>query len=219
MLNAADLPAGLQNYLLSVSVHEPDVLKRLREETASNPLAGMQITPDVGQFLQFLVHALGIRRILEVGVFTGYSSTAMALALPDDGRIIACDVNKEWTSVARRYWAEAGVANKIDLRLAPALHTLDALLAEGHTGTFDFVFIDADKSNYWHYYARALQLLRQGGVIAVDNVLWHGRVVDPAVNDPDTIAIREFNQRVHDDDRVFACMLAIRDGVTLAWKK
>jgi predicted O-methyltransferase YrrM len=219
MANAVDLPGNLQQYLYSVSVHEADVLQRLRAETAAHPRAGMQISPDVGQFLQFLVHALGIRRTLEVGVFTGYSSTAVALALPQDGRIIACDVSDEYTSIARRYWREAGVEHKIDLRIAPATETLDALLKAGEEGSFDFAFIDADKSNYGNYYDRALRLVRSGGVIAVDNVLWDGKVADPAVNDADTVAIREFNGRLYNDERVFISMVAIRDGVTLAWKR
>ena len=219
MSYGASLPAGIEQYLVDVSVNEPEVLRRLREATASNPRAEMQISPDQGQFLQFLVHALGVRRCLEIGVFTGYSSTAVALALPDDGRIIACDVNEEWTAVARRFWEEAGVAHKVDLRLAPALDTLDELIASGHEGTFDFAFIDADKANYCNYYERALTLIHRHGVIAVDNVLWHGRVIDPAWNDADTLAVRDFNRRVRDDPRVFSSMLPLRDGLTLAWKR
>jgi predicted O-methyltransferase YrrM len=219
MSYAVALAPGLEEYLCSVSVHESDVLHRLRAETASNPKSQMQISPEQGQFLQFLVRALGIKRSLEVGVFTGYSSLSVALAMPEDGQIVACDISEEWTSVARRYWHEAGVEHKIDLRIAPAIQTLDVLLAAGGHGSFDFVFIDADKENYRNYFDRALQLVRTGGVIAIDNVLWSGRVIDPEENDPDTIAIRDFNRGLYNDDRVFISMLPLRDGVTLALKR
>lgn len=219
MSNAIELPPALEAYLYEVATDEPEVLRRLREETALDPRAGMQISPDAGQFLRFLVHAFGVRRALEVGVFTGYSSTCVALALPDDGRLIACDVSEAWTSVARRYWELAGVAHKIELRLAPALETLDALLAQGHAGTFDFAFIDADKSNYTGYYERAVQLVRSGGIIAADNVLWGGDVARPEVQDDSTVAIRNFNRHVKSDERVFRCLLTLRDGITLAWKR
>jgi caffeoyl-CoA O-methyltransferase len=179
----------------------------------------MQISPDQGQFMALLIHLLGARRTLEIGVFTGYSSLAVALALPEDGRIIACDVHEEWTSVARRYWREAGVEKKIDLRLRPALETLDALIAGGEGGRFDFAFIDADKQNYANYFERALVLVRPGGLIAIDNVLWSGRVIDPAVRDADTLAIRAFNEKLHGDERVWLSMLPVRDGLTLACKK
>ena len=169
--------------------------------------------------MALLIHLMGLKRTLEVGVFTGYSSTAVALALPDDGRIVACDVNAEWTAMAGRFWREAGVEHKIDLRIAPALVTLDQLLAEGQAGTFDFAFIDADKENYDGYYERALQLVRAGGLIAVDNVLWHGRVIDPEANDADTRAIRALNEKLHADDRVWLSMVPIGDGVTLACKR
>ncbi len=168
----------LYNYILSVSLREPDLLGRLREETAQFPQSRMQISPDQGQFMALLIHLIAATRTIELGVYTGYSSLCVALALPPNGRLIACDINEEWTSIARRYWAEAGVSHKVDLRLAPAMETLDKLLAEGLTGTFDFVFIDADKENYEEYYERSLRLLRPGGLIAVDNVLWSGRVVD-----------------------------------------
>lgn len=198
MANAVELPAKLQEYLISVSVDEPPVLARLREETTSSvQYSGMQISPDQGQFMRFLVKALGVRRALEVGVYTGYSSTSVALALPDDGKLIACDISEEWTAVARRYWKEAGVERKIDLRLAPAIETLDGLLAAGQADAFDFAFIDADKKNYQNYFDRCLKLVRRGGVIAIDNVLWDGRVIDEAVSDDDTVAIREFNRRLH----------------------
>ena len=219
MPHAVNLAPELEDYLIAVSVQEPGVLARLREETASHPRAGMQISPEQGQFLRFLVHALGIRRSLEIGVFTGYSSLSVAMAMPDEGRIVACDVSEEFTAVARRYWREAGVENKIDLRLAPAVQTLDSLIAGGHAGSFDFAFIDADKVNYQNYFDRAIQLVKKGGVIVIDNVLWSGRVIDPAVSDEDTVAIREFNRALQRDDRVFISMLPLRDGVTLALKK
>ena len=219
MPHAVNLAPELEDYLIAVSVQEPGVLARLREETASHPRVSMQISPEQGQFLRFLVHALGIRRSLEIGVFTGYSSLSVAMAMPDEGRIVACDVSEEFTAVARRYWREAGVENKIDLRLAPAVQTLDSLIAGGHAGSFDFAFIDADKVNYQNYFDRAMQLVKKGGVIAIDNVLWSGRVIDPAVSDEDTVAIREFNRALQRDDRVFISMLPLRDGVTLALKK
>ncbi|HWQ36811.1 MAG TPA: class I SAM-dependent methyltransferase [Blastocatellia bacterium] len=206
-------------YLLSVSLGEPELLRELREETARHPQGVMQIAPDQGQLMQMLVRLLGARRTLEVGVFTGYSSLSVALALPDDGRIIACDVSEEFTAIARRYWQRAGVAHKIDLRLAPALETLDGLLVEGQAGTFDFAFIDADKENYDGYYERALQLVRPGGLIAIDNVLWHGKVIDPQAQDEDTRAIRALNEKLRDDDRILLSLLSISDGLTLALKK
>ena len=209
----------LLEYLQRVSVREPDILRRLREETASHPHAMMQISPDQGQFMALLIHLMSARRTLEVGVFTGYSALAVALALPDHGRIIACDINEEWTAIARRYWREAGVESKIDLRLGPALKTLDDLIAKGQGGRFDFAFIDADKENYANYYERALVLLRPGGLIAVDNVLWDGKVIDPAAGDADTRAVRAFNEKLHHDERIWLSMLPIRDGLTLACKK
>jgi predicted O-methyltransferase YrrM len=206
-------------YMRRVTLREPEVLRRLREETASNPQVNMQISPEQGQFMGLLMRLIGARRTLEVGVFTGYSSLSVALALPDDGRMIACDVSEEWTSVARRYWREAGVEHKIDLRLRPAVETLDGLIASGEAGRFDFAFIDADKGNYANYFERAMVLVRPGGLIAVDNVLWSGRVLDPADNDEDTRAIRAFNENLHTDDRVWLSMLPVRDGLTLACKK
>ena len=207
------------DYIRQVSLREPDVLRRLREETASHPHVSCQIAAEQGQFMALLIHLLGAKRTLEIGTFTGYSSTAVALALPDDGKLIACDINAEWTSVARRYWREAGVEHKIDLRLAPAVRTLDGLLAEGRAGTFDFAFIDADKSNYDAYYERCLQLLRPGGLIAIDNVLWHGRVIDPAAQEEDVLAVRALNRKLHDDERVWLSMVPIGDGLTLACKR
>ncbi len=212
---------ALYDYLLDVSLREADVLFRLREETARMPGAGKQITPDQGQFMALLVELAGARRTLEVGVFTGYSSLAVSLALPADGRIVACDVSEEWTAIARRYWAEAGVADKIDLRLAPALDTLDALIAAGEVGTFDFAFIDADKETYADYYERTLELLRPGGLVCIDNVLWGGKVVEPAISDDDfsTLAIRAFNEKLANDTRISLSLLSIADGLTLARKR
>jgi predicted O-methyltransferase YrrM len=209
----------LWEYMRRVTLREPDILRRLREETANHPQVNMQISPEQGQFMALLMHLIGARRTIEVGVFTGYSSLSVALALPEDGRIIACDVNEEWTSIARRYWRAAGVEHKIDLRLRPALETLDNLIATGQAGRFDFAFIDADKTNYAHYYERALVLVRSGGLIAIDNVLWSGKVLDESVKDEDTKALRAFNEKVHGDDRVWLTMLAVRDGLTLACKK
>jgi caffeoyl-CoA O-methyltransferase len=209
----------LWDYIRSVTLREPEILRRLREETKDHPQANMQTSAEQGQLMALLVQLVGARRTLEIGVFTGYSSLAVALALPDDGRIIACDISDEYTKVARRYWREAGVERKIDLRLRPALETLDNLIATGHGNTFDFAFIDADKGNYANYYERALVLVRPGGLITVDNVLWYARVIDPKVQDADTRAIRAFNEKLHRDDRVWLSMLPIRDGLTLACKK
>lgn len=211
----------LYEYLLSVSSREPEILARLRAETAqaTGHMFVMQISPEQGQFMQMLVRLIGARRTLEVGVFTGYSSLAVALALPPDGRVVACDVSEEWTSIGKRYWAEAGVADKISLHLAPALETLDRLITAGKAGTYDFAFIDADKCNYDGYYERALVLLRTGGLIAVDNTLWSGKVADPQVDDQDTVAIRAFNEKLHADERVDMSLIPIGDGVTLAMKR
>lgn len=206
-------------YLLSVSVKEPDILKKLREETAKQPMARMQISPDQGQLMSLLVQLLGTKKTLEIGVFTGYSSLVVALALPADGKVVACDIDEEYTAIARRYWQAAGVTNKIDLRLAPALKTLEHLIAAGETGSFDFAFIDADKRNYPHYYEKALELIRPGGLIAIDNVLWSGRVANPEDTDKRTVAIREFNQKLYQDSRVKISMLPLADGLTLAWKQ
>jgi len=212
------LSDDLYAYLFDNSVREPDILRRLREETARDSMARMQIAPEQGQLMQLLVRLMGARRYLEVGVFTGYSSLAVALALPADGRILACDVSDTWTKVARRYWAEAGVAGKIDLRLAPAQQTLEGLIAAGAGGSFDFVFIDADKTSYKAYYERALTLIRVGGLIAMDNTLWEGRVADPTARDADTQAIRDFNRHLRDDRRVQQCLIPIGDGLSLALK-
>ncbi len=206
-------------YLLDYSVQEPEILQRLRQETAAHPQARMQIAPEQGQFLALLVHLIQATYALEIGVFTGYSSLRVALALPPTGKLIACDVSEAYTKIARRYWEAAGVADKIDLRIAPALETLDQLLQEGYANRFDFAFIDADKANYENYYERSLQLVRSGGLIAIDNVLWSGRVADPSIQDDTTIAIRSFNQKLAHDPRVMISLVPIADGVTLAWKR
>ena len=193
----------LYEYLSAVSLREPDILAQLREETAALPNAGMQIAPDQGQFMALLVKLTGATKVLEVGVFTGYSSLSVALALPAQGRVTAFDISPEWTAVARRYWERAGVADKIDLRLGAAIDGLDALLKEGKTeGAYDFAFIDADKENYDGYYERALRLLKPGGLLLIDNVLWGGRVADASVDDADTAAIRALNLKIHADARV-----------------
>ena len=210
---------ALYEYMLSVSLREPDVLSRLREETAKMPQHNMQISPEQGQFMALLVELTGARKCLEVGTFTGYSALSVALALPEDGQIVACDISEEFTSLAKPYWLEAGVAGKIDLRLGPALETLDALIADGEGGAFDFAFIDADKVNYQGYFQRALDLTRTGGLILVDNVLWSGAVADPARNDDDTEAIRAFNLALADDPRISLSLVPIGDGLTLARKR
>jgi caffeoyl-CoA O-methyltransferase len=207
-------------YLMNNSLREPDVLRRLREETvATNPNAGMAVSPVQGQFITLLIKLIGAVKTLEVGVFTGYSSLCTALALPPHGRVVACDVSEEWTAVARRYWKEAGVDGKITLKLAPAVETLDALVAEGQAGTFDFAFIDADKVNYDHYYERALRLVRRGGLIVFDNMLWYGKVADPNEQDEDTVALRALNAKLHNDDRVFNSLIAVGDGMQLVIKQ
>src|SRR5579863_7843384 len=208
----------LYGYMLQTSLREPEVLKRLRDETAAHPQARMQISPEQGQFMQMLVKLIGARRCIEVGVFTGYSSLAVALVLPTDGHILACDVSEEFTAVARRYWKEAGVEHKIELRLAPALETLDAHLKAGEASSYDFAFIDADKANYSGYYERILKLLRPGGLVTVDNVLWDGAVIDKQDESEDTVAIRTFNEFLRADNRVELSMLPIGDGLTLARK-
>lgn len=214
-----NMTGALWEYIRSVTLREPEVLRRLREETARYPNSNLQISAEQGQFMGLLMHLIRARRTIEIGVYTGYSALAVALGLPEDGQVIACDINNDWTSVGRRYWREAGVEGKIDLRLGPALATLDGLIASGQAGQFDFVFIDADKTNYANYYERALVLLRPGGLIGVDNVLWYARVIDASFDDPDTRAIREFNRQLKDDDRIWLSMLAVRDGLTLACKK
>jgi len=209
----------IHDYLLRTTVREPLLLAELREETMRLPMARMQIAPEQGQLMGLLIELLGARRALEVGVFTGYSTLAVALALPADGRLVACDVNEEWTGIARRYWQRAGVADKIELHLRPALETLDELLAQGGAASFDFAFIDADKENYGAYYERCLELLRPGGVVAVDNALWSGDVADPEKNDDETVAIRTLNAKAAGDARVNVSLLPIGDGLLLARKR
>ncbi len=208
------IPEPIAQYLDKTFLREPDVLKRLRDETAAMPNAGMQIGPDQGAFMAFLIHLTGAKRYLEVGVFTGYSSTVVALALPDHGQVVACDVSEEFTATARRYWKEAGVDHKVDLRIAPALQTLDTLVRQEER--FDLCFIDADKTNYLAYYESAVGLVRPGGLILIDNVLWSGAVADPSNQEADTEAIRQVNERVATDQRVDAVLLPIGDGLTLA---
>lgn len=213
-----NLDDNLYQYLLDVSLREAPLLKALREETASLPMRMMQISPEQGQFMALLVKMLGARRCIEVGVFTGYSSLVVALSLPEDGQIIACDVAEEWTAIAQRYWQQAGVDNMIKLHLAPAAETLQQLLNQGEAGQFDFAFIDADKVGYAAYYELVLQLLRPGGVLAIDNVLWNGAVIDPAIQDEDTVALRALNESLLTDLRVDISMVPIGDGLTLARK-
>ena len=215
-INVSD---ALNRYILEHSVREHPVLAELREATAGMPHAGMQISPEQGQLMQLLVKMSGARRTIEVGVFTGYSALAVALALPPEGRVVACDVSEEWTSVGRRFWQKAGVAGKVDLRIRPAVETLDAMLAAGEAGGYDFAFIDADKGNYLTYYERCLKLVRTGGLIAVDNTLWNGWVAEASHDEDDTRAIRAFNDKVHRDERVDASLVPIGDGMTLARKR
>ncbi|HEV3007771.1 MAG TPA: class I SAM-dependent methyltransferase [Burkholderiales bacterium] len=208
------LPEKVARYIHEHSVREPEVLRELRAATASVPHSGMQIGADQGQLMAILVKLMGAKRCLEIGTYTGYSALAVALALPKDGTIVCCDVSEEWTAVGKPFWKKAGVEKKIDLRIGPALETLKKL-----KGPFDFVFIDADKENYLNYYERCLELLRRGGLIVVDNVLWSGEVANEEARDELTVALRKFNDRVHKDKRVDLAMLSVGDGVTLAFKK
>lgn len=209
----------LQRYLVDATLREPPVLRRLREETAQMPEHNLQIAPEQGQFTTLLVALMGARRAIEIGVFTGYSTLCTALGMPDDGRIVACDVNAAWTDIAQRFWREAGVAHRIELRLAPAQETLRSLLAEGEAGQFDFVFIDAEKTEYDRYYELCLELVRSGGLITFDNTLWDGKVADPAATDADTEALRRLNEKLRDDARVVSSLVPIGDGYTLALKR
>ncbi|MDG9668111.1 O-methyltransferase [Hahella sp. CR1] len=210
---------SLYQYLQVTGVRESKVLHALRDETNRHEMARMQIAPEQGQFLTLLTKLTGARKAIEVGTFTGYSSICIAEGLPKDGKLICCDVSEEWTSIARRYWCLAGLTDRIDLRLAPAMETLNKLLGEGHARTFDFAFIDADKTNYDNYYEACLRLLRPGGLIAVDNVLWDGKVADPRERDDDTCAIRALNEKLMRDKRIDYSMVPIADGVSLARKK
>ena len=213
------LEGTLATYIQSISLREPDILKQLREETAKLSMARMQISPEQGQLMALLVQLMGAKRTLEIGVFTGYSALAVALALPVEGKLIACDISEEYTAIAKDFWEKAGVSEKIDLRIAPALETLDQLIAEGKTESFDLAFIDADKRNYENYYERSLTLIRSGGLILIDNVLWSGQVADLTITDKQTQAIRDFNQKLHHDSRISLSLVAIADGLTLALKK
>jgi caffeoyl-CoA O-methyltransferase len=208
----------LAAYIRATAVREPEPLRRLRESTEDHPHAGMQISPEQGQFLHLMARLVGARKALEVGVFLGYSSTWVALALPPGGKVVACDVNQEYAAAAQRTWKEAGVEGRVELRLGPALQSLDALLADGQAGTFDFAFLDADKSNYSNYYERALKLVRPGGLIAIDNVLWDGAVANPNDHEKDTEAIRAINRMLPDDRRVVSTLATIGDGIALACK-
>jgi caffeoyl-CoA O-methyltransferase len=213
------LPDAVERYVTEVLPRETPLQQRLRQETAKLPQAGMQIGADQGAFLALLVRTLGARRAVEIGTFTGYSALAIASALPPDGRLVCCDINEQWTSIGRRYWTEAGVADRIDLRLAPAAATLAELLHDGGAGRFDFAFIDADKTGYDGYYESCLRLLRTGGLIALDNTLWNGAVVDERVQDEDTRALRALNLKIRDDERVDRVLLSVGDGVMLVRKR
>ena len=207
---------SLRDYLWEKGIEEHPSLKELRLETAKLPQSMMQICPEQGALMANLIRLMSAKRTIEVGTFTGYSALAVALALPEDGQIIACDISEKWTAVGKKKWEQAGVAHKINLRLAPALDTLDALLADGQEGSFDFAFIDADKTNYPAYYEKCLKLVRKGGVIAIDNVLWGGSVINSERNDEDTKAIRKLNEFIANDNRVSVAMVPIGDGLTLA---
>jgi predicted O-methyltransferase YrrM len=213
------LPDAIEQYVSEVNTRETPLQRRLRDETAELPRARMQIGPDQGALLALLVRLIGARRVLEIGTFTGYSALTVAAALPEDGKLITCDVSEEWTTIARRYWQEANLAGRIELRLAPALDTLAGLLRDGAAGSFDFAFIDADKESNDAYYEACLKLVRSGGLIAIDNVLWNGAVVDLAADDAETVAIRALNRKVRDDGRVESCLLTVGDGVLLARKR
>lgn len=213
------LDDAVYDYLLAHSLHEPDVMHRLREETARLPEHNMQIAPEQGQFLGLLVELTGAERIIEVGTFTGYSAMAMAMAMPETGRMIACDIDHDFTAIAQRFWKEAGIDHKIDLRLGPAVETLAELVEELGHDSVDMTFIDADKPNYHTYYERCLDLLRPGGLAVIDNVLWSGRVADPKDVSANTAALKAFNERLAKDDRVTISMLPLADGVTLARKR
>ena len=213
------LTDSVYDYMLEHSLRESEACRLLREETAPMKMGMMQVSPEQGQFMAFLVRLTGTRRALEIGTFTGYSALCVAQALPSDGRLVCCDVSEEWTSVGQRYWQSAGVSDKIDLKIGPATETLQALREDGEEGRYDFAFIDADKENYLVYYENVLSLLRTGGVLLIDNVLWGGSVANPGKNDDDTNAIRTLNQHLHGDDRVLLSMLPVGDGLTLALKR
>lgn len=209
----------LYSYLQQVSLREPPAFRRCRQETAQLPMSRMQIAPEEGQFINFLVNLMGVERAIEIGSFTGYSSLWIASALPRGGCLVACDINEAWTRQARQYWAEAGVMDRIEMRLAPAQQTLEELLDRDQHKSYDFIFVDADKEMYDSYYESALKLLRPGGIVAIDNVFWNGRVANPAADDPDTRSIRRLNEKIHGDERVDVTVVPIGDGVTLCRKR
>jgi len=213
-----DIVDRLYAYMLDISLREPDVLRRLRDETAKHPMAIMQISPEQGQLMQMLVRMLDAKNCIEVGVFTGYSSLVVVLALPADGRIVACDISEDYTAVGEPFWKDDGVRGKIDLRIAPATETLDAMITAGETGDYDFAFIDADKPGYPEYFERCLSLLRVGGVIAVDNIFMDGNAADPDTTSENAQAMRKFNAMLKDDTRVELSLIPIGDGLTLARK-
>lgn len=217
--NTLNLTPSVYGYLLKVSLREPAILKELRLQTHKMSMGQMQISPEQGQFMQLLIELMGAKKTLEIGVFTGYSALSVALALPADGKVIACDINGEWTGIARKFWEKAGVANKIELRLKPAVETLRELITEGHENSFDFAFIDADKLNYPEYYEQSLRLVRPGGLIAIDNVLWSGRPADESVQDANTNLFRQLNAKLVADERITLSMLPIGDGLTLARRR
>jgi caffeoyl-CoA O-methyltransferase len=214
-----NLTSSVYHYLLNLSLRENKVLKQLRDETHKLDKFEMQISPEQGQFMSLLIELMGATKTLDIGTFTGYSAMAVALALPHDGKVITCDINVEWTNIAKRFWEMGGVSQKIDLRLAPALETLQVLLDKGEGDTFDFAFIDADKLNYLHYYETVFKLLRTGGLLAIDNVLWSGEVANPSNQEKETLAIRKLNETVFQDERVSISMLPIGDGLTLVRKR
>jgi len=218
MAHRSLLPQAVDDYLRTEVARETPVLQRLRAETSRLPMGGMQIGADQGMLLGFLARLIGARNAIEVGTFTGYSALSVASALVPGGRLVCCDISEEWTAIARRYWAEAGVADRIELHLQPAQLTLGELLRNNGAGSFDFAFIDADKTGYDGYYESCLALLRRGGLIAIDNVLWSGTVADPADQKPDTVALRNLTVKIRDDSRVDACLLTVGDGVMLARK-
>ncbi len=209
----------LHRYLQSVSVREPHIFERCRLETAELPMCSMQISPEQGQFMNLLLRVMGAKNAIELGSFTGYSGLWLASALPEKGRLVACDINEEWVCQARRYWQEAGLMNRIEIRLGDASDTLIDLIEKGSADHFDFIFVDADKANYDRYYELSLKLLRPGGVVAIDNVLWDGKVADNAIQDPDTSAIRQLNEKLVDDDRIDLSMIPIGDGLSLCRKR
>ena len=220
MSNRSDLDLGrLYPYLFENSVREDPLLTRLREETAKDEMARMQIAPEQGQFMALILKLMNAKRVIEIGTFTGYSSLVMAAALPDDGHIVCCDIDEHWTAIAKRYWQEAGLQHKLDLRLAPALETLTSLLESDGAESFDAAFLDADKANYDTYYERCLELIKPGGLIMLDNVLWSGRVIDDSVQDEDTVSLRAINAKLKQDERIDVSMLPLADGLTLARKR